>query len=457
MNLTLRRIIFFSFCLLFLIISPLVILYASGYQIDWRHLFTPLAVQKNGMTIINSEPAGADIYLNNQQVHLFSNFLARDIIPSEGNAVRTPAHIKDLTPGAYDLRVEIPGYWPWERQINIFPGQITHVLDINLFKKSSPELLAQVISQPIYLSPNNKKIFLSAAGELFDLKSQTLGNAIASGSASSTAVSWSTDSNRLTIDKNLLNLKNPDKNLALDKIIGTGITDLKWNNEMDKIYYQYKNSIDVFDLNNKTNQTIVKENNILDYEIVNNNLYYIVQNGVDVELKFYSLNDKKILKKINLPASGGYQLINPDAKLLNVYDQKYQTLYLIDPVVADANPIMETIDSVKKTEWASDNELIWANDYEIWALDLNKNENKLITRLSQPIESIIKTKTANYILYTTAKTVNVITWTASDDIQTTELSSVDSITSPVYDDSEKNLYFTAKNGNDEGLYKLNIQ
>ena len=457
MNLTLRRIIFYTFCFLFLVISTLIILYASGYQIDYRHLFTPLGVQKTGMTIIYSNPAGADIYLNDREVKRFSSPWLGQIIPAQDILIKTPANIKDLAPGQYDLRVEIPGYWPWERQINIFPGKITHVLDINLFRKTTPELLAQVDNQPIFLSPNDKKIFLSAAGRFFDLKTQTLGNVMTTAISSTTNVSWSADSNRVAAGNYLLNPKNPEKNLALDKIIGQGLANLKWNAELDKIYYQYKNSINVFNFSDQTSQTIVTANNILDYEISNKILYYLVRDGINAKLEFYSLDGKKIVKEINLPASDGYRLINPDAKLINVYDQKYQTLYLIDPAISDTNPIQETIDSVKKTQWISDNELVWANDYEIWALDLDKNENKLITRWSQPITAIIKTKAANYILYTTDKTINVITWTASDDIQTTELANFDSVSSPVYNDTEKNLYFMASSGGEEGLYRLNIQ
>ncbi|MDD5528109.1 MAG: PEGA domain-containing protein [Patescibacteria group bacterium] len=455
MSLTLRRIIFYSFCLLFLIISPLIILYASGYEINWRHLFTPLAVQKTGMTIIYSNPAGADIFLNDREAQYFSSPFLKQIISYKNNAIRTPARIKDLLPGSYDLRVELPGYWPWERRIDILPGKITHVLDINLFRNAAPQRLAEVKPQEISLSPNNKKIFLPATGELFDLKTQSLEKISPIAFASSTIASWSTDSNRLSAEKTLLNLKNPDKSLRLDKIIGSGIANLKWNDELDKIYYQFKNSIDVFDLAGEANQAIVTADNILDYEVKNNNLYYVIQDGLGAKLEFYSLSGKKITKEINLPASNGYKLINPGAKLLNLYDQKYETLYLIDP--AAANPMLETIDSVKKTVWVNDKELAWANDYEIWALDLDKNENRLITRWSQPIKSIIKTKVANYILFATEKTVNVITWTTSDEIQVTELAAFDSLASPVYDDSEKNLYFTAKSGSEEGLYKLNIQ
>jgi PEGA domain len=457
MNLTIRRIIFYSFCLLFLIITTLVILYASGYEINWQRLFTPLAVQKTGMTIIYSTPSGANIFLNDKQVQFFSSSFLKQVVPPGNNAIKTPAHIKDLQPGSYDLRVQLPGYWPWQRRIDIFPGKITHVLDINLFKKTAPRLLLAAQSQQIFLAPNSKKIFIPASGELFDVKTQSPEKISPAGFATATIASWSADSNRLAAGKTLFNLKNPAKDLQLDKIIGSGIANLKWNDELDQIYYQYKNSVDVFNLNGETNETIVTENNILDYEVKNKYLYYVVQNGLTAKLKFYSLNDKKVVKEIDLPASDGYQLINPSSKPINLYDQKYQTLYLIDPSATAANPIMETINSVKKTEWINDQELVWANDYEIWVLDLSKNENELITRWSLPITSIIKTKAVNYVLYTTEKNINVITWTPDGDIQVTQLASLDSITSPVFDDNEKNLYFTGKSGNQEGLFELSVQ
>jgi hypothetical protein len=457
MNFTLRRIIYYSFVLLFLIITPLVILYASGYELDWQHLFTPLAVQKTGMTIVYSNPAGADIYLNNKKAEYFSDLLLKQFVPAQNNAIRTPARVKNLMPGTYDLKVELAGYWPWERRIEIFPGKITHVLDINLFKNTSPQKIAEVKSQEISLSPNNKKIFLPLTGQLLDLKSQSLENLSPDSYVSSTDAAWSIDSNRLTAGKTLLNLKNPGKSQQLDKIIGTGIANLKWNDELDKIYYQYKSSIDLYDLGTGANQTILKQDNILDYEVKNKDLYYVVQDGLNAKLVFYSLTDKKSIREMSLPASNGYRLINPGAKLLNLYDQKYETLYLIDTSPTAANPLLETIDSVKKTQWVSDKELVWANDYEIWVLDLDKNENKLITRWSLPITSLIKTKAANYILYATAKNINVITWTPDDNIQVTQLASFDSISTPVFDDSEKNLYFTAQSGDSAGLYKMNIQ
>jgi hypothetical protein len=455
MNIIIKRIIFYSFCLVFLIASPIIILYASGYEIDWRHLFTPLAVQKTGMAIINSEPSGAEIYLNNQKQLIFSG-LALKFMPAKIDTLKTPTRIKNLLPGAYDLRIELPGYWPWNRRINIYPGKITHLIDVNLFKQSAPVFIAAYPEQPLYSSPSNKKIFLPQDGMLFDFKTENF-EKIASGGQSSLIAEWSPDGNRIISGKTMINLKNPAKNLNLSKIIGTDISNLKWGNGSDQIYYQHKNSLNRFNPDNNNNETLVQEDKILDYEDRGKDLYYVVESGLSARLKIYSLNDKKTLKTIDLPLSDGYRLINPSSKLINLYDEKYKNLYLIDPSSSAKDSLIETINAVEKTEWVSDNELVWATDFEIWALDLTQSEKRLITRWSIPIESVLKTKTANYIIFTTEKNINVITWNPSGEILVTELAAMDSIFSPIADDSGKNLYFIAKSSGQEGLYKLNIQ
>jgi hypothetical protein len=457
MSLKLRRLIFYSFCLAFLVITPIVFLYASGYQIDRRHLFTPLAVQKTGMAIVYSEPSGAEISLNGQKQKTLADIIFKKKILGKDVEIRTPARIKNLIPGFYDLRVELPGYWPWERRIEVFPGKITHVLDINLFRKNKPLRVAELAGQEISLAPNGKKIFLSASSALFDLKEETLSPALLGGQTASSTAIWSPDSGKIIIGKNLFNLKNPAKNINLEKSIGAGIFNLRWNGESDKVYYQYKDTINCLDLENQKNETLVKGSKIVDYTIKGKELYYIEENNLTARLKFYSLNDKKIDKEMGLPFSDGYRLINQESKLLNLFDEKYKTLYLIDPAVNATSPLIKTIDSIERTEWASDKELIWTNNFEIWVLNLEKGEKRLITRWSEPIKSIIKTGAENYILYTTEKAINVITWTVSNEIRVTELAAMDKIFAPVFDSGEKNLYFLASDKEKNGLYKLNIQ
>ena len=95
MTLKQRRVLYTLFILAFLIITPAIILYASGYKIG-----NGLKLQKTGIFIIDSKPRGAKIYLNDK--------LEQDQIKKwlldKNSFVVTPAKIKNLLPGEYLVR-----------------------------------------------------------------------------------------------------------------------------------------------------------------------------------------------------------------------------------------------------------------------------------------------------------------------------------------------------------------
>ena len=82
------------FILLFLIIAPAIILYAAGFKLSKNGL----AIQKTGMFIIDSNPRGAKIFINGQVQKKFINILF-----NKNRFITTPAKIKNLLPGEYDL------------------------------------------------------------------------------------------------------------------------------------------------------------------------------------------------------------------------------------------------------------------------------------------------------------------------------------------------------------------
>lgn len=103
---------FWSSTALFCVLLPIVLSYALGYQID----YSTLKVYKTGILYINSNPAGAAIYLNG---HLFSDV--------------TPAQVEELKPGAYKVEVRRDGFYPWERELVIRPNMVTRADRIVLF------------------------------------------------------------------------------------------------------------------------------------------------------------------------------------------------------------------------------------------------------------------------------------------------------------------------------------
>ncbi len=444
-----RKILFFIFLIIFIIATPAIILYAAGYKINFEDPLSGRVIQKTGMIILETEPEGADIYLNGKKQ---KNFLNKAFF-KKNNSIKTPAKIKGLLPQKYEVKIELSGYWPVNKKLDVFSGQITYIEKIKLFKKNLPRLVVGASEQKTFISPDKKKIFLPKEGLIVDLKTENKTEAIKSENEKN--ILWSPDSKKILIENTILDLKLPKKNIYLDKLIGRNLKNVKWDKNSNKIYYQYKNSLNRFDLSTKINEILINEEELLDYRIKNDNLFIIFKNKLAVKLEIRSLSAKETIKEIELPVSDGYKLINPNSDLINLYDEKYKILYLINPF-SSVGSLKEVINNIKYGEWINDKILLYANDFEIWTLNLEKAKMELLTRLSPQITGLTKTDDENYLIYFTPESINVLEKNSGETIRITELIKLDKILAPVLNENGDILYFYAKIGNQEGLYKLNI-
>lgn len=108
-------------------------------------------------------------------------------------------------------------------------------------------------------------------------------------------------------------------------------------------------------------------------------------------------------------------------------------------------------------QWINDNKLLYSNDFEIWLYDLNNHKKTILTRISEPITGIIWHPSNNYVIYSTDKSINIIELDEREKRNITELICLDKISSLNLSQKGDILYFMAKIGNQEGLYKLAIQ
>ena len=83
----LRKIIFYIFALIYLVVAPLTILYALGY------IFSPTqqTLVATGLISLSSEPPQAQVWLNGE--------LLKE---------KTPVILRNLKPGPYTLRMGLP-------------------------------------------------------------------------------------------------------------------------------------------------------------------------------------------------------------------------------------------------------------------------------------------------------------------------------------------------------------
>ena len=100
----LRKIVFYIFALIYLIICPLIIARMLGFVIN------PLThhMVKTGLVYISTNPPDATVYIDGRLAHQ-----------------KTPTVLRDLSPGEHFLRIELSGYNDWERDVPVVGKKAT--------------------------------------------------------------------------------------------------------------------------------------------------------------------------------------------------------------------------------------------------------------------------------------------------------------------------------------------
>jgi hypothetical protein len=105
-----RRIIFFIFILIFLIVTPGVLLYATGYSFDWENK----QIIKTGSFYFQSLPDSAKILIDGKEID------------------KTPSYIARQNPGTYGIQISKEGFTSWQKKLNIQAQLTTEARNIML-------------------------------------------------------------------------------------------------------------------------------------------------------------------------------------------------------------------------------------------------------------------------------------------------------------------------------------
>lgn len=440
-----RNILFFSFVGIFVILTTIFSLYASGYRLSLNSIMKgKLPVQKTGMLILDSSPKGATISLEKQFRGLFfdNNVLNNKII-------KTPYKVKNLLPGEYLLKLESDGYWPFEQKINIYPGQSTYLEDIILFKKNLPVLFYPSSLQNISIDPSYQKILLENDKVLFDLKTEKVVDLM-----SGTSRSEFIGENKILL--NNTTIFDHDKKKYIDWPEEEK-ADYKIIKIIDKDLYYLKNNknLKVYNFLKATPETIFSSENIIDYDFYNN-FYYLIQRDAasNYSLKVYYKN-KTLYKEFSLPSSTSYKIlpISGSPTFIYIYDKDFENIYVIN-MNSRLNSIWTTIGNVKGFNFIDNNSLVYYTDFEIFIFNTISAEKNLISRLENKITSAVW-HPKGYIIYSTDK--NITIFDLKYEKNSINLISFNSVSNLVLDRLGGVLYFSGKIGSQEGLFKLLIK
>lgn len=126
MLLWLRKIFFYLFVALYFMVTPYAIMYAMGY------IFYPAEGEllRTGLLAITTYPKNATVFIEGRKY-----------------SKKTPATVRDMLPGLYQVRISNKGYNTWQKQIEILPEKATKLDPVVLWPERPRE---EMVSERSY-------------------------------------------------------------------------------------------------------------------------------------------------------------------------------------------------------------------------------------------------------------------------------------------------------------------
>jgi len=156
-----RRVFFWVFAILFLLTTPVAILYSQGYRFNqYQGIFI-----HSGSITVKSTPSSPSIYLNGE------------LQPSGRlDMINNSTTLNGLRPGTYNIKVTADGYGDWEKNVEVHSGVSTEFWNVLLPQKEySPKELNAEGTQRYFPSPFGKKVaYFKKNGENLEIWSLDL-------------------------------------------------------------------------------------------------------------------------------------------------------------------------------------------------------------------------------------------------------------------------------------------
>lgn len=140
-----RLIVLLVCVVLFLIITPYIVLHSLGYRVD----FKKLKVVQTGGIFVKAEPQGADIIIDSQTntTGFFNNSV----------------FVQNLLPGTYQVTIKKTGYYDYQKTLDVAEGQVTKLEHVLLIKQqivftTAPDTVPFPLPAIQPISPDGQKI-----------------------------------------------------------------------------------------------------------------------------------------------------------------------------------------------------------------------------------------------------------------------------------------------------------
>ena len=244
----LRALLFYTFALVFFAGLPYILSYALGYKFDARYLkFT-----KTGIIAIETQPAGASVYLNGKVLDQ-----------------KTPATIQELLPGKYNIKIELEKHYPWSSDVEVKGGRVSRLDQVILFPLlANVKQLNQEKISSFQVDPEKSKVYYLDFKERLiyrsDLDGGNFQNVGSFPEMSPEPKAWKLSPDRkkilffnpaqiviVRLSEQAVQMSEPDSAIVLN-LSGRRITDAFWHSDSYHLLVVTQKGVEVLEASDKT-------------------------------------------------------------------------------------------------------------------------------------------------------------------------------------------------------------
>lgn len=348
--------------IIFLILTPMLVLYARGFKYD----FQTRKIVKTGALVVRSQPQEASVFLD-----------------SKIQKRQTPITIRFLIPKDYDVRIEKNGYLPWSKRLSIQQQLVTwanHNREFVTLFLEEPKLIDKIKTNLVSQS--------SALNSLAFLQNKKL-NILNFNNATTTLLG---EFNLNTDLANRIFWTNPEKiyqvfsQIKSVKISETQLKNIKKiESNGDYTVILIADQLYIYDI---ASGLVLIEDRVIDFDLTFNNAWYLQNQAI----KRFNLSNKALeIIKAGLPDFKQGKITRDSEFLFLLLDQ---ALYQV------SNDLERVYNNVSefRFDYAA-NKLIISNTNEVVIFDPLKQEAELVLRSISPIKNPVSNIETGYMFF----------------------------------------------------------
>ena len=384
-----RLIIVLIYAVLFLVITPYIILHSLGYRVD----FANKKIVATGGIYVRVLPQGTDIIIDskiNNKTGLFSNSI----------------FVQDLLPKQHNILIKKDGYLDYQKKLLVKEKEVTKLENVILFKQ---KIIFDAIKNGVdYFSfaPDNNKLLIAKTEnneigfKIVNLSSDQKQNFSipTKDRLDNFSIKWSDDSK-----KNLISIK--DDNFIVEPFLAVAtITPLPLIKNSREVSFNPQNSDQIFFIKDKNlysnKQTLPVIKNIITYQITNQNIIWLSYDGFLYNYDIAGKTNEKISSQIfSVKKSSSYKIKNISGML---FLQENESLFLLN----EKSKIIESFYSpVKDIKISPDGQkiLYFNNNEVLYSLLIEKQDKIYLIKIPENINDCYWLNSDYFIFESKAK------------------------------------------------------